>query len=123
MSFSEEIMNEWNNDDSSYEYYDDEPSPTVKHLPPVLVPLEEFPGTTTTPTTTTTSTTAQPMYFPNTNIQLGPLFEQVGNARRNPNEAPVDLPVPYIVWKSDPSGRENTMNYWKMLRNTAYTIE
>lgn len=118
-------MNEWNNnDDSSYEYSDEEPSPTIKHLPPVLIALEQFPGTTTpTTTTTTSSTTAKPVYFPNTDIELGPLFEQVGNARRNPNGTPVDLPVPYIVWARDPSGRENNINYWKMLHNSAYTIE
>jgi len=121
---TEEIMNEWDKDDSYYEESDESPSiPVIKSLPPIFV--EYIMPTTQPPTTTTTTTTTtrKPVYFPRTEIELGSLFEQVGKARRNEVEAPVDLPVPYIVWTKDPTGQDDNVNYWKKFYNTMYKVD
>lgn len=122
----EEILNEWNNDDN---YYSDEledqsseehkdvqvPAPaTIPHLPPVFIQHVRM---------TPTSTTKKPIYIPHTDIDLGTLSEQVHKARRNELEEPVDLPIPYIVWARDPSGRDDQMNYWKKFYNTVYKVD
>jgi len=121
---TEEILNEWDNDSSYYDESEEPPTPAVKSLPPIFV--EFVPPTTlppTTTTTTTTTTTRKPVYFPGTDIELGPLFEQVGKARRNEAPDPVDLPVPYIVWTKDPTGQEDNVNYWKEFYNTMYKVD
>jgi len=107
---TEEILTEMYNDDDYVPEKSEEAHPakitTQVTQPPVFNPVPE-----------------EPVYFPRTDIQLGPLFEQVHKARRNEIQGPVDLPVPYFVWKKDPTGRENQLNYWKRFYNSMYKVD